>query len=58
MPPNSKVENEDEEQGLQAIVFADSFNARFKPLTDKKPRVSSSSLERASNNSLVSPTTC
>ncbi|TIC15326.1 nucleotide-diphospho-sugar transferase [Wallemia mellicola] len=38
MPPNSKVENEDEEQGLQAIVFADSFNARFKPLTDKKPR--------------------
>lgn len=39
MPPKEKnVENE-EDEGLQAIVFADSFNSRFKPLTQNKPRV-------------------
>jgi hypothetical protein len=30
----------DEEEVLQAVILADSFNKRFKPLTTHKPRVS------------------
>lgn len=30
----------DEEEVLQAVVLADSFNEHFKPLTSQKPRVS------------------
>ncbi|TIB31051.1 hypothetical protein E3P84_03074 [Wallemia ichthyophaga] len=32
------LDNDDEENGLQAVVFADSFNSRFKPFTATKPR--------------------
>jgi hypothetical protein len=30
----------DDEEVLQAVILADSFNKRFKPLTTHKPRVS------------------
>ena len=30
----------DEDDVLQAVILADSFNKRFKPLTTRKPRVS------------------
>jgi hypothetical protein len=32
----------DEDEVLQAIILADSFNKRFKPLTTRKPRVRNS----------------
>ena len=42
MPPRSngkeKMQGEEEEV-LQAVILADSFNKRFKPLTVNKPRV-------------------
>jgi translation initiation factor eIF-2B subunit epsilon len=31
---------DDEDDVLQAVILADSFNKRFKPLTTRKPRVS------------------
>jgi len=31
----------DDDDVLQAVILADSFNKRFKPLTTRKPRVSS-----------------
>lgn len=31
---------DEEEEVLQAVILADSFNKRFRPLTTKKPRVS------------------
>lgn len=34
-------EQEDEEQPLQAVLVADSFNRRFFPVTKDQPRVSS-----------------
>jgi hypothetical protein len=45
MPSTSK-NNVDEEtdQVLQAIILADSFNKRFKPLTTDRPKVYASSL--------------
>lgn len=30
---------DDEEDVLQAVILADSFNKRFRPLTTQKPRV-------------------
>ena len=30
---------DDEEEVLQAVILADSFNKRFRPLTTQKPRV-------------------
>lgn len=43
-PKSSAVTKErlvvDEEEVLQAVVLADSFNKRFAPLTRHKPRVS------------------
>jgi translation initiation factor eIF-2B subunit epsilon len=30
----------DDDEVLQAVILADSFNKRFKPLTTRKPRVS------------------
>ena len=33
-----------EEDPLQAVIVADSFNERFCPITKEKPRVSSSSV--------------
>ena len=30
---------EEEEEVLQAVILADSFNKRFRPLTIRKPRV-------------------
>lgn len=43
-PKSSAVAKErlvvDEEEVLQAVVLADSFNKRFAPLTRHKPRVS------------------
>ena len=30
---------EEEEEVLQAVILADSFNKRFRPLTTRKPRV-------------------
>lgn len=45
MPPKSSAGKEkaltDEDDVLQAVILADSFNKRFKPLTVGKPRVSS-----------------
>lgn len=44
MPPkNSGKEKlvEDEDEVLQAVILADSFDKRFKPLTASRPRVSS-----------------
>ena len=40
---NDKLADE-EEDVLQAVVLADSFNKRFRPLTTQKPRVSTISL--------------
>ena len=44
MPPKSSSGKEkdlhEEEEVLQAVILADSFNKRFKPLTVGKPRVS------------------
>ena len=41
MPPQINVSKEiiDDEEVLQAVVLADSFNKRFRPLTSRKPRV-------------------
>ena len=43
MPPKSASGKEkdiaDEDEVLQAVILADSFNKRFKPLTVGKPRV-------------------
>lgn len=36
---NTPKENVDDEESLQAVVLADSFNKRFRPLTSRKPRV-------------------
>ncbi|KAK7096734.1 translation initiation factor eIF2B subunit epsilon-like [Littorina saxatilis] len=40
MAPKGKSKNDDlkQEEILQAVVIADSFNVRFAPATDKKPR--------------------
>jgi len=42
MPPKAtgKEKIVDSEEVLQAIVIAETFNERFKPLTTNKPRVS------------------
>ena len=42
MAPKNKARNEDlkQEEILQAVVVADSFNVRFGPVTRQKPRVS------------------
>jgi hypothetical protein len=44
MPPKSSAGKEKDlggdEEVLQAVILADSFNKRFKPLTSGKPRVS------------------
>ena len=44
MPPKSSSGKEkdiaEEDEVLQAVILADSFNKRFKPLTVGKPRVS------------------
>lgn len=44
MPPKSSTGKEkdlaEEDEVLQAVILADSFNKRFKPLTVGKPRVS------------------
>ena len=34
---------DDEDEVLQAVILADSFNKRFRPLTTRKPRVRRSS---------------
>jgi hypothetical protein len=43
MAPKSSAGKEkligDEDEVLQAVILADSFNSRFKPLTTRKPRV-------------------
>lgn len=39
MPPHIPKEIVDDEELLQAVVLADSFNKRFRPLTSRKPRV-------------------
>ena len=42
MPPKSNGKEKDlagEEDVLQAVILADSFNKRFRPLTLGKPRV-------------------
>jgi hypothetical protein len=45
MPPKGKNAEatekllDDEEEILQAVVLADSFNKRFRPLTTQRPRV-------------------
>lgn len=41
MPPKSGKEKavEEDEEIIQAVVLADSFNSRFKPLSTNKPRV-------------------
>ena len=43
MPPKSSAGKEKdlggEEEVLQAVILADSFNQRFRPLTVSKPRV-------------------
>ena len=43
MPPKSSAAKEKdlagEEDVLQAVILADSFNNRFRPLTQNKPRV-------------------
>ena len=43
MPPKSSAGKEkdiaEEDEVLQAVILADSFNKRFKPLTVGKPRV-------------------
>lgn len=40
MPPQINISKEiiDDEEVLQAVVLADSFNKRFRPLTSRKPR--------------------
>lgn len=42
MPPKAGKEKavEEEDDILQAVILADSFNSRFKPLSHAKPRVS------------------
>lgn len=44
MPPKSSAGKEKDlggdEEVLQAVILADSFNQRFRPLTVSKPRVS------------------
>ena len=45
---------EEEEEVLQAVILADSFNKRFRPLTARRPRVkdwSLSSLNPTKTNS-------
>jgi hypothetical protein len=43
MPPKPSAAKDrlvdEEEEVLQAVILADSFNSRFKPLTIAKPRV-------------------
>ena len=42
MPPKNSGKEKDlgeEDEVLQAVILADSFNKRFKPLTSGKPRV-------------------
>jgi translation initiation factor eIF-2B subunit epsilon len=42
-PKSSAADKEkliDDDEVLQAVILADSFNKRFKPLTTRKPRVS------------------
>lgn len=42
MAPKSSVGKDkliDEDDVLQAVILADSFNKRFRPLTSRKPRV-------------------
>jgi len=41
MPPKAGKEKavEEDEEIIQAVVLADSFNSRFKPLSTNKPRV-------------------
>ena len=44
MPPKAgngkeKALHDQEEEVMQAVILADSFNKRFKPLTVSKPRV-------------------
>lgn len=42
-----KAVTADDEEVLQAVILADSFNKRFKPLTSNRPRVSSHSMHRS-----------
>jgi translation initiation factor eIF-2B subunit epsilon len=39
MPSASKGIPEEEAEVLQAVILADSFNKRFKPLTSDRPKV-------------------
>ena len=40
MPSTSKgIPEEEEAEVLQAVILADSFNKRFKPLTNDRPKV-------------------
>jgi hypothetical protein len=40
MPSTSKeIPDEEEAEVLQAVILADSFNKRFKPLTTDRPKV-------------------
>lgn len=39
MGPSTADKLIDEEEVLQAVILADSFNKRFRPLTARKPRV-------------------
>ena len=42
---SKEIEDAQEEQEvLQALILADSFNERFKPLTSERPRVRLSSM--------------
>jgi translation initiation factor eIF-2B subunit epsilon len=38
-PNAAKEKLIDDEEVLQAVILADSFNKRFRPLTARKPRV-------------------
>lgn len=39
MPSTSKGIPEEEAEVFQAVILADSFNKRFKPLTSDRPKV-------------------
>jgi translation initiation factor eIF-2B subunit epsilon len=39
MPSTSKEIPDEEAEVLQAVILADSFNKRFKPLTSDRPKV-------------------
>jgi len=51
MPPKSSAGKEklvdDDDDVLQAVILADSFNTRFKPLTANKPRVRKQVFDRS-----------